>query len=463
MPTYSDLLSTGDYSGYQPTDWEAQQMLQSAQNKEASQEVTNPARRLNNRIYSSEQDYQDAIAYYRQQAEAAAGRAAPEMDWQQANQDYAAYQADRARQQSFADQLLLQAEGKGGPSIAEEQMRAGLASGQQQARAMAASARGGALAQAASNRLAMQQAGNMAGQVTQQSAVLRAQEQAQARGEYAAMMAQMQGQNAQQRGLSQGQTVAGAQNEAGQRQRNDAMVQGMYGQEAGARDALYSGRVSQHGMAMGAAQAQNALDAQKQQNKQTRRDQSISAGLGTAATIGAAALMFSDVRAKTDIAPTVPGWDPQKWAQTGTGVPQAAQTAQAAKAPMTDFQKLQVAQMAGQLGGQFGLALSDERQKRVGAAADSDLAQQMREAPPYRYRYRDPERHGDGERFGPMAQDLARTDSGRSVVVDTPAGMAIDGQRAVPNLLGQTATLQREVDDLEEQYRRIAARVGRRR
>jgi hypothetical protein len=453
MPTYSDLLSTGDYSGYQPTDWEAQQMLQAAKNKEASQEVTNPARRLNNRIYSSEQDYQDAIAYYRQQAEAAAGRAAPEMDWQQANQDYAAYQADRARQQSFADQLLLQAEGKGGPSVAEEQMRAGLASGQQQARAMAASARGGALAQAASNRLAMQQAGNMAGQVTQQSAVLRAQEQAQARGEYAAMLAQMQGQNAQQRGLSQGQTVAGAQNEAGQRLRNDAMTQSMHGQEADARDALYSGRVSQQGMAMGAAQSQNAIGAQRQ----SRKDQGISAGLGAAATIGAAALMFSDVRAKTDIAPTVPGWDPQKWAETGTGVPQAA------KAPMTDFQKMQVAQMAGQLGGQFGLALSDERQKNVGAAADSDLAQQMREAPPYRYRYREPELHGDGERFGPMAQDLARTDSGRSVVVDTPAGLAIDGQRAVPNLLGQTATLQREVDDLEEMYRRISARVGRRR
>jgi hypothetical protein len=457
MPTYSDLLSTGDYSGYQPTDWEAQQMLQAAKDKEASQEVTNPARRLNNRIYSSEQDYQDAIAYYRQQAEAAAGRAAPEMDWQQANQDYAAYQADRARQQSFADQLLLQAEGKGGPSVAEEQMRAGLATGQQQARAMAASARGGALAQAASNRLAMQQAGNMAGQVTQQSAVLRAQEQAQARGEYAAMLAQLQGQNAQQRGLSQGQTVAGAQNEAGQRQRNDAMTQSMYGQEAGARDALYSGRVSQQGMAIGAAQSQNALDAQKQQNKQNRRDQGISAGLGAAATIGSAALMFSDVRAKTDIAPTVPGWDPQKWAETGTGVPQSA------KAPMTDFQKLQVAQMAGQLGGQFGLALSDERQKNVGAAADSDLAQQMREAPPYRYRYREPDLHGDGERFGPMAQDLARTDSGRSVVVDTPAGLAIDAQRAVPNLLGQTATLQRQVDDLEEMYRRISARVGRRR
>jgi len=460
MPTYSDLLSTGDYSGYQPTDWEAQQMLQSAQNKEASQEVTNPARRLNNRIYSSEQDYQDALGYYRQKAEEMQGRAAPGMDWQQANQDYGAYQADRAKQQAFADQLLLQAEGKGGPSIAEEQMRAGLASGQQQARAMAASARGGALAQAASNRLAMQQAGNMAGQVTQQSAVLRAQEQAQARGEYAQMLAQMQGQNAQQRGLSQGQTVAGAQNEAGQRQRNDAMAQSMYGQEAGARDSLYSGRVSQQGMAMGAAQAQNALDAQKQQNAQNRKDQGISAALGTAATIGSAALMFSDVRAKTDIAPTVPGWDPQKWAQTGTGVPQ---TAQAAKAPMTDFQKLQVAQMIGGQVGQLGSIFSDERLKHVGGAAGAELAQQMREAPPYRYRYRDPEVDGDGERFGPMAQDLAQTESGRTMVVETPRGLAIDGQRAVPNLLGQTATLQREVDDLEEQYRRIAARVGRRR
>jgi hypothetical protein len=404
----------------------------------------NPHLRTENRILASEQDYQDAIGYYRAKAEEMQGREAPVMNWGQADADYAAYQQDRAKQAAFAEQLRMQAEGKGGPSIAEQQMRAGLATGQQQARAMAASARGGALAQAASNRLAMQQAGNMAGQVNQQTGVLRAQEQAQARQEYAQALAQMQGQNAQQRGLSQGQTVATAQNEAGQRQRNDQMSQGMYGQEGGARDALYSGRVSQLAQERGYATNQNALEAQKEQNAQARKDQKTSALLGAGATVAGAALMFSDVRMKSDVQPAVAGWDPKKWADTGTGVPPSVQQPET---PMTPMQKMQALQMAGQFGQQLGTALSDERQKVVGTAADSPVAEQMREAPPYRYRYKDPA-DGTGERFGPMAQDLASTESGRSVVVETPRGLAIDGQRAIPNLLAQTATLQKQLDEM---------------
>ena len=38
------------------------------------------------------------------------------------------------------------------------------------------------------------------------------------------------------------------------------------------------------------------------------------------------------------------------------------------------------------------------------------------EAPGYSYNYKDPMRHGYGQKFGPMAQDLLKTPAGASTV-----------------------------------------------
>lgn len=52
----------------------------------------------------------------------------------------------------------------------------------------------------------------------------------------------------------------------------------------------------------------------------------------------------------------------------------------------------------------------------------SDALDMVDKAPGYSYVYKDPERHGYGQKFGPMAQDLLKTDAGASTVEKAPDG-----------------------------------------
>lgn len=82
------------------------------------------------------------------------------------------------------------------------------------------------------------------------------------------------------------------------------------------------------------------------------------------------------------------------------------------------------------------------------AAAEETISQ----TPAYSFSYKEPERHGEGQRVGVMAQDLERTPAGRRAVVRSP-----DGKRAVdPGELSTINTaalfgIQKRQDKLEEQ------------
>lgn len=63
---------------------------------------------------------------------------------------------------------------------------------------------------------------------------------------------------------------------------------------------------------------------------------------------------------------------------------------------------------------------SDEREKRdIHQSAALDM---IDAAPGYSYEYKDPARHGYGQKFGPMAQDLLKTPAGASTVERSPDG-----------------------------------------
>lgn len=81
-----------------------------------------------------------------------------------------------------SDVAMLEAQGKLGPSVAEQQMRAGQAQAAQQGMAMAASARGGAGAQEAAQRQAQDAAQLGALAVNRDAGIVRAQERQAAQG-----------------------------------------------------------------------------------------------------------------------------------------------------------------------------------------------------------------------------------------------------------------------------------------
>lgn len=82
-----------------------------------------------------------------------------------------------------------------------------------------------------------------------------------------------------------------------------------------------------------------------------------------------------------------------------------------------------------------------------------DLAKFL-ETKAYRYKYKN-EKHGSGEFFGPMAQDLLKSKAGRAAVITTPEGLKVDTGRLA---LADHAAL----SVLAEQVKKLAAKRNRR-
>jgi len=84
----------------------------------------------------------------------------------------------------------------------------------------------------------------------------------------------------------------------------------------------------------------------------------------------------------------------------------------------------------------------------IGAASDVRLKQDVKSFDPdefldsitgYKYNYKKPDRHGEGEHAGVMAQDLEKTEVGASLVEDTPEGKMVDFGKGFGAILASLA------------------------
>jgi len=66
------------------------------------------------------------------------------------------------------------------------------------------------------------------------------------------------------------------------------------------------------------------------------------------------------------------------------------------------------------------------------------------------YRYKDPDRYGDGKRVGIMAQDLLKSDAGSHIVRAAPDGLEIDAGKAISAALAATARLHERLKKVED-------------
>lgn len=126
----------------------------------------------------------------------------------------------RDGQTALARSVMDQAMGRGGPSVAEQQLQQGLDAGMRGVQSNVASMRGVNPMMAA--KMAADQSAGLTAQTNQQAGILRAQEQLAARGQAAGMMQGIRGQD-----FNDYRTQLGANMD--QRRMNDAMTQGMYG------------------------------------------------------------------------------------------------------------------------------------------------------------------------------------------------------------------------------------------
>lgn len=98
-----------------------------------------------------------------------------------------------------------------------------------------------------------------------------------------------------------------------------------------------------------------------------------------------------------------------------------------------------------------------------GGPSPREAAATVRQTPAYSYRYKDPERHGEGQRVGIMAQDLERTPTGEAAVMRSPEGtrMVDTGElstintAAIHNEQERTDGIEQKLADIEK---RLAAR-----
>jgi hypothetical protein len=85
---------------------------------------------------------------------------------------------------------------------------------------------------------------------------------------------------------------------------------------------------------------------------------------------------------------------------------------------------------------------SDKKLKKIGGSVDHDY----RKAQSKKFTYKDPEAYGDGEREGPMANDLPEAVTRE----DEDGNLMVDKDRLLMSLAGSLGDIQRRLDELGE-------------
>jgi hypothetical protein len=98
-----------------------------------------------------------------------------------------------------------------------------------------------------------------------------------------------------------------------------------------------------------------------------------------------------------------------------------------------------------------GALMSDERQKEAVEDAKPSLMQFLGTIGAHQYEYRNPELDGAGTYVSPMAQELERTDLGKSAVLDTPRGKMVDYGRLGGINLAAVSVVHRELEKVKAQ------------
>lgn len=372
---------------------------------------------------------------------------AQNLDQRQANIDLGYSNQVRGRQGNLANALQRRVAGQA-PSVAALQGQAGIAQAFQNASRIAANARG--VNRGLALRSGAEAASTGMAQANRDATMLRAQEQVAAEQTLGQQLAQQRAQDLQQR--------------------------------AGSLQAAQANQQAQ----LGAQQLQTELA----NANATRAQKGTGAALSfVGPLIGA---MASDIRVKSDVAPATGSFaeqlakvkpDNPASIQGGFQAGQAAQSAGIARQQSRPAVDPSIedsgASMPGGMGGAANSKLIEAFMQGMGSAgaglmSDARVKQDLAPVNPYSYTYkpemaasmaealaakappdeRDAVRgaaYADARspRVGVMTQELKRSPRGKKTVMDTPAGQAIEGRRALSFILANQAGLDKRLRRIE--------------
>lgn len=359
-------------------------------------------------------------------AAAAAGRAAPTVQsthWADAANagPGAAFSGSSTTGQGLGFQAALaakladQADGKG-PSLASMQMQQGVAASLKAQQAAAASQRGRFNAALAMRGLGSQ-AADMQQQAAGQSAMLRMQEQMTARQQLAGLSSSMRGQELGEANLSQQAGMFGA-SEANKM----SLANAGFGQQAGMFNADASNKASLANM-------------EAELRSRGMNDEQIARMLGIQTQVG----MFNEENARA--------YEDMRLREHNAYMDRDIQTSKDAKDRRARF-------WGGflQAGGSM-MQSSDERVKEDVKDGSDSLRKFYKAIGTHSYKYKDSHKDselgGRGTYVSPMAQELEKTDLGKSMVKDTADGKVVDYGKGFGAMLAGQAHLFREIETLK--------------
>lgn len=94
--------------------------------------------------------------------------------------------------------------------------------------------------------------------------------------------------------------------------------------------------------------------------------------------------------------------------------------------------------------------VSDEtkkKDKKDGSEAADSFLEALHS---YTYKYKNPEKHGEGTQLGVMAQDLEKTPVGKQMVIDTPEGKMVDYGKGYGAVLAAMSNLHERLKKIED-------------
>jgi hypothetical protein len=142
---------------------------------------------------------------------------------------------------------------------------------------------------------------------------------------------------------------------------------------------------------------------------------------------------------------------PQQRFQNQMGLAQAQASGLYNLANMYNQQSSANMQMAGMAALAYAKPGSDENIKKDVALAPDQIDQFLNDLTGYKFNYKDPERYGEGERIGVMAQDVEKSPVGEKMVENDERGAKnIDGGKALSAILASLGRLNEKVNTIEE-------------
>lgn len=114
----------------------------------------------------------------------------------------------------------------------------------------------------------------------------------------------------------------------------------------------------------------------------------------------------------------------------------------------SNFDAQQRSGLLGGVGSVIGAIFSDENLKNNIKSGDETSQEILDSIGNHKYEYKD-KKHGEGTYLSPMAQELEKTEAGKSMVIDTPEGKMVDYGRGLGTIMAMQSYLNKRLKKIE--------------